>query len=245
MSSKAISQSEIMRKNIEAVSEMQRKVSESRTMQGRVSDLITDFSGSMAFVYLHAVWFGLWVLLNVGKIHVPYLTEFDPYPFGLLTLVVSLEAIFLSTFVLISQNRLACASEKRAELDLQVNLLAEQKTTKVIEMLDNIARELDGMSKNFNLKPDPEVEALKVSPEPEEVLQVIESLTSEETKQVKEQVDRVDRAVADVTGEVEAVKSNVRHTSGKLAEVASEVEELKEEIKVKAQTGAHAPISLN
>jgi uncharacterized membrane protein len=244
MSSEVISQSEIMRKNIRAVSEMQRKATESRTMQGRISDLITDFSGSMSFVYLHAVWFGLWVLLNVGKIHVPYLTEFDPYPFGLLTLVVSLEAIFLSTFVLISQNRLACASEKRAELDLQVNLLAEQKTTKVIEMLDDIARQLDGMSKHFTFKHDPEVEALKVSPEPQEVLQVIENSTRAETKKVKEQVEKVDRAVSEVTGEVEAVKSDARRTSGKLAKVASDVEELKEEIKVKAKTGEHAPVSL-
>ncbi len=245
MSSKVISQSEIMCKNIKAVSEMQRKATESRTLQGRISDLITDFSGSMSFVYLHAVWFGLWVLLNIGKIHVPYLTEFDPYPFGLLTLVVSLEAIFLSTFVLISQNRLACASEKRAELDLQVNLLAEQKTTKVIEMLDEIARQLDGVSKNFNFKHDPEVDALKVSPAPQEVLRVIENSTMEETKRVSEKVDRVGRAVADVTGEVEAVKSDARKTSGKLAEVVSEVEDLKEEIKVRAKTGEHAPILLD
>jgi uncharacterized membrane protein len=200
MSSDVISQSEIMRRNIAAVSEMQRKVTASRTLQGRISDLITKFSGSMAFVYIHAVWFGLWVLLNVGMIHISYLTEFDPYPFGLLTLIVSLEAIFLSTFVLISQNSLARASEKRAELDLQVNLLAEQKTTKVIEMLDEIAKQLDGMSKHFNFKHDPEVEALKVSPEPQDVLQVIEESTNGDNQKMKEKVDKVDAAVKDITG---------------------------------------------
>src|SRR5215210_2085088 len=119
MSSEVMSQSDIMRKNIAAVMKAQRQVTEERTRQGRIADTITTFSGSMVFVYIHAIWFGFWILLNIGLIHVPRLSEFDPFPFGLLTLIVSLEAIFLSTFVLISQNRLAQASEKRAELDLQ------------------------------------------------------------------------------------------------------------------------------
>src|ERR671926_124730 len=109
MSSEVMSQGEIMRKNISAIQEMQRQTAEARNLQDRIADIITNFSGSMAFVYFHAVWFGLWVLLNVGLIHVPYVSEFDPFPFGLLTMIVSLEAIFLSTFVLISQNRLAQA----------------------------------------------------------------------------------------------------------------------------------------
>jgi uncharacterized membrane protein len=164
MSSQAVTQNEIVRKNTAAIADMQRKVTEARTLGGRIADAITDFTGSMVFVYLHVIWFSLWVLLNVGLIHIPYVSEFDPFPFGLLTMIVSLEAIFLSTFVLISQNRLACASEKRAELDLQVNLLAEQKATKVLEVLDQITQQLDQMSSRFNFNPDPEVKALKVSP---------------------------------------------------------------------------------
>src|SRR2546423_4527374 len=94
MSSQAVSQGEIMRKNISAIQQMQRQTSEARTLQDRIADVITDFSGSMAFVYFHAIWFGLWVLLNIGLIRVPHISEFDPFPFSFLPLLVSLEAIF-------------------------------------------------------------------------------------------------------------------------------------------------------
>jgi uncharacterized membrane protein len=238
MSSEAVSQSEIVRKNTAAILEMQRKMTEARTLQGRVADAITTFSGSMAFVWVHAVWFGFWVLLNIGLLHIPHISEFDPFPFSLLTMVVSLEAIFLSTFVLISQNRLAAASEKRAELDLQVNLLAEQKATKILEMLDQITKQFDNMSNHFNFKPDPEVQALKVSPAPQEVLQVIEETVKQEEKEVK----KVGRAVEDITGEMEVVRDAVKRTKGKLDEVAEDVEEVKQE--VKGKTGEHERLML-
>lgn len=238
MSSETISQSEIVRKNTAAIAEMQRKITEARSLGGRISDAITDFTGSMAFVYIHVVWFAVWILLNIGLIHIPHVSEFDKFPFGLLTMIVSLEAIFLSTFVLISQNRLAAASEKRAELDLQVNLLAEQKATKVLEMLDQITEQLDQVGSRFNFKPDPEVKALKVSPEPQEVLQVIEETVEDESKDVK----KVSKAVEDITDEVEAVHDEVRRTSGKLDEVAADVEEIKQEVKV--MTGEQERLSL-
>jgi uncharacterized membrane protein len=94
-------------------------VTRRKKLQDRVSDQITAFSGSMAFVYLHVVWFAVWIVGNV------YWWHFDPFPFGLLTLVVSLEAIFLSTFVLISQNREAARSEVRSEIDFETNVLSE------------------------------------------------------------------------------------------------------------------------
>jgi uncharacterized membrane protein len=94
-----------------------------RTAQDRAADAITRFAGSMAFVYLHVVWFSLWVAANSGL--VPGLGIFDEFPFGLLTLVVSLEAIFLATFVMISQNREAVRADVRAELDFETNLRAE------------------------------------------------------------------------------------------------------------------------
>ncbi|HYJ47500.1 MAG TPA: DUF1003 domain-containing protein [Pyrinomonadaceae bacterium] len=227
MSNGAVTQNEIVRKNTAAILEMQRKVTEARTLPGRIADAITDFSGSMAFVYVHVVWFGLWIFLNIGLVHIPHLSEFDPFPFSFLTMVVSLEAIFLSTFVLISQNRLSAASEKRAELDLQVNLLAEQKATKVLEMLDQIATQLDSVGKRFNFPRDPEVQALKVSPEPQEVLQVIEETVQNESKALK----NVTQSVEEITEEVEAVHTEVKRTSGKLDEVAEEVEEIKQEVK--------------
>jgi len=203
MMSDAGSQNEIVRKNVAAIVEMQRKQAAGRTVQDRLAAAMTDFSGSMAFVYIHAVWFGLWVLLNIGILRVPYLTQFDPYPFGLLTLVVSLEAIFLSTFVLIAQNNLSALSERRAELDLHVNLLAEQKTAKVLELLDHMARQLDTMHGQFNYTPDAETEALKLSPEPDEVVTVMEEVSKGES------AEGVEQEVSGTTAEVGGVKSDV------------------------------------
>jgi uncharacterized membrane protein len=216
-------QSEIMRKNVSALVEMQRKVVAGRTVQDRAADAITDFAGSMTFVYVHAVWFGFWVLLNIGLVRLPHISNFDPFPFGLLTMVVSLEAIFLSTFILVSQNRQARLSEKRAELDLQVNLLSEQKATKVLEMLDQIATQLDATSKHFNFTHDPAVDELMVSPDPQEVLRVMEETVKEETGEIKEKVEEV----SGVTG---ALRQDVKHMSGKLEEVAEDVESIKKEI---------------
>ena len=90
-----------------------------RRLQDRVSDQITVFAGSMTFVYLHVAWFAAWIVLN----ETPW--AFDPYPFGLLTLIVSLEAIFLSTFVMISQNRESARSDARDEIDFETNLVSE------------------------------------------------------------------------------------------------------------------------
>jgi uncharacterized membrane protein len=94
-----------------------------RDTQDQAADRITAFAGSTSFVYIHAVWFGVWIALNVGLAGIGL--EFDRFPFGLLTLVVSLEAIFLSTFILISQNRQAERSEARSEIDFENNLRAE------------------------------------------------------------------------------------------------------------------------
>jgi uncharacterized membrane protein len=91
--------------------------------QDRVADVITGFAGSLNFVYLHAVWFGIWVLMNVGAFGAAL--KFDKFPFGLLTMIVSLEAIFLSTFVMVSQNRQAARADIRAELDFETNLRSE------------------------------------------------------------------------------------------------------------------------
>ncbi|HYO98958.1 MAG TPA: DUF1003 domain-containing protein [Pyrinomonadaceae bacterium] len=229
MSTEVVSQNQIIRKNIAAISEMQRKDVAARRPQERFSDLITRFSGSMAFVLIHVVWFGLWVLLNVNLIHLPYVSEFDPFPFGLLTMIVSLEAIFLSTFVLISQNRMASLSEKRAELDLQVNMLAEQKAAKTLELLEHIAQQLDSVYDRFDYKTDPEIAALKVSPEPHEVLKVMEDAVEEQAQEV---AHRIKETVKDITGEVEAVRGDVEDMEEEVKRVASDVREVKEEMKM-------------
>ncbi len=164
--------------------------------------------------------------MNLGVINIPRLSGFDPFPFGLLTMIVSLEAIFLSTFVLISQNRSNRLSERRAELDLHVNLLAEQKTAKVLDMLDTIAHQLNSMSDHFHFTPDPEVDALKVSPDPQDVLAAIEDTVKEEAVEVKREVETL-------TGETQAVREDMEEVSEVVEEVATDVREIKEEVKAK------------
>ena len=91
--------------------------------QDRIADRVMSFAGSLNFVYIHSVWFGVWILLNVGILGATL--QFDKFPFGLLTMIVSLEAIFLSTFVMVSQNRQAERSDIRSQLDFETNLRAE------------------------------------------------------------------------------------------------------------------------
>ncbi|HEV3353162.1 MAG TPA: DUF1003 domain-containing protein [Acidimicrobiales bacterium] len=91
--------------------------------QDRAADRVTSFAGSLNFVYLHSVWFGVWILINIGLIGSA--AVFDKFPYGLLTMIVSLEAIFLSTFVMVSQNRQAARADIRSQLDFETNLRAE------------------------------------------------------------------------------------------------------------------------
>jgi uncharacterized membrane protein len=116
---------QLTQRNIEAVRELEEAAKEERTASDRVAEAIANFCGSMTFVWVHVVWFGIWILINV----IPRLPHIDPFPFTFLTLVVSLEAIFLSTFILISQNHDTKISERRNHLDLQINLLSEQENT--------------------------------------------------------------------------------------------------------------------
>ena len=106
----------ILRREIATMATLDRR---RQRREERAADLITKFSGSMQFVYLHIGWFTVWIVLNVT------LVRFDPFPFGLLTLIVSLEAIFLSTFVLLSQNREAARQDLRSEIDFETNVLSE------------------------------------------------------------------------------------------------------------------------
>lgn len=130
---------DIIERNIAAMLELQRAEERKKTRQDRSADALTAFSGNMLFVYLHALWFGLWIVVNLGWLPIQ---PFDPFPFGLLTMIVSLEAIFLSTFVLISQNRAGAVANKRADLDLQINLLSEHEITRLVILMDAIADHL-------------------------------------------------------------------------------------------------------
>ncbi len=110
------------------------------------ADSITAFFGSIAFAMLHIIWFIVWIVINTGLI--PNILPFDPFPFGLLTMIVSLEAIFLSVFVLISQNRESQISDLRQELDFQINTHAEQEVTKLIKMVEQVHEHLGIKTKN-------------------------------------------------------------------------------------------------
>ncbi len=126
--------------NINTIAGLEYETLQARSMADRISDVITRFFGSMIFVLLHLVWFTAWILENIGVI--PGTIPFDPFPFNFLTLVVSLEAIFLSTFVLMSQNRMNQQADKRAHLDLQINLLAEQESTLTLRLVQKICTQL-------------------------------------------------------------------------------------------------------
>ncbi len=104
-----------------------------RSLADKVADKLTVEFGSVEFLLLNVIWFAVWITVNSGL--VPGILPFDPFPFGLLTMIVSLEAIFLAIVVLISQNRAAKVAEVREEIDLQVNSIAETEVSKVIEML--------------------------------------------------------------------------------------------------------------
>ena len=109
----------------------------STTME-KAADVIAEFSGSITFLILNAVWFFVWIIWNI----LPRLEHFDPYPFGFLTMVVSLEAIFLSIFVLVSQNRQAEKDRLRADSEYEVNLKAELEITQLHEKMDFLTEEI-------------------------------------------------------------------------------------------------------
>ncbi|HTE17493.1 MAG TPA: DUF1003 domain-containing protein [Armatimonadota bacterium] len=163
---------DVVRRNIRALIEVRRQSEGQRGTQERVADAITRFTGSLPFVYLHALVFGGWLICNIGLI--PGVKPWDPFPFVMLAMIASVEAIFLSTFVLISQNRMQVMADKRADLDLQVNLLAEHEITRLIKLVDAIAEHMGVATGD-----DPEVEQLKKDVAPEVVLQEIDEVEAE------------------------------------------------------------------
>ena len=164
--------SKVIERNIRTIIHLRTKAARERGLQSRIADAITSFSGRMIFAYVHIIWFGIWILLNTGQFGV---RAFDPFPYGLLTMVVSLEAIFLSTFVLISQNRLGEETERRADLDLHIGLLTEHELTRVLQMLDAIQDRL-GIVDHANS----ELADLEMETRPEDVLAEIERLQARE-----------------------------------------------------------------
>jgi uncharacterized membrane protein len=156
-----------LRRNIQALEDRRRQEAAIATRQERIAEAITAFTGSMRFVYLHLALYGAWILINLGA--VPGVPRFDA-SFVILAMEASVEAIFLSTFVLISQNRMAAAADKRANLDLQISLLAEHEVTKLAETLVDITEHLGITPRNQS-----ELQEVQQDVAPETVLDEIEA----------------------------------------------------------------------
>ncbi len=154
-------------RNIDALTERRQVEEKSATRQERLAKAVTNFTGSMIFVYVHLVVYGVWIAVNSGI--VAAIPKFDP-SFVILATEASVEAIFLSTFVLISQNRSSAAADKRADLDLHINLLAEHELTKLAELVVAMAERLD-----VRLAQSPEIREIQRDVAPEAVLDEIEA----------------------------------------------------------------------
>lgn len=128
-------------RNVALIREIERRDIAARSGLERASDAITRVIGTSWMVVVHLCSFAVWFTWNSGWI--PGAVPFDPFPFGILTLIVSAEGVFLAIFVLISQNRMTRDAERRARLDLHINLLCEQSTTKILQVVDRIAERLD------------------------------------------------------------------------------------------------------
>jgi uncharacterized membrane protein len=166
--------SPVLERNIRALQLRRQRDEEKAPAEERVADAITRFTGSMRFVYLHLALFGFWIVANLGWL--PGVPAWDP-SFVVLAMVASVEAIFLSTFVLISQNRMAAAADKRADLDLQVSLLAEHEVTKLTTLVSGIADRM-----GVKTEADPDLAEITRDVAPEAVLDQL-AATESETEQ--------------------------------------------------------------
>src|SRR5829696_105830 len=159
--------SSVLERNIQSLKDRRLSEEADASAQERIADAITRFTGSMLFVYLHLAVFGFWIVANLGW--VPGIPRWDE-SFVVLAMIASVEAIFLSTFVLISQNRMAAAANKRADLDLQISLLAEHEITKLAALVSGIAKRLA-----VETEVDDELREIKRDVAPEAVLDEIDA----------------------------------------------------------------------
>jgi uncharacterized membrane protein len=159
--------SPVLERNIRALQLRRQREEKEAILEERLAETITRFTGSMRFVYLHLAVFGFWISANLGW--VPGVPAWDP-SFVVLAMVASVEAIFLSTFVLISQNRMAQAADKRADLDLQISLLAEHEVTRLITLVSGIAERM-----GVKTAADADLKEITLDVAPEAVLDELEA----------------------------------------------------------------------
>lgn len=157
---------EITQHNIEIVEHIEKTISQHGRADS-IADRISAICGTMAFALFHILWFLIWIVWNA----MPRFRHWDPYPFPFLTFTVSLEAILLTIFILISQNRQSEISERRNKLDLQINLLSEQENSQMIVMLEKIMNKL-------GIDRDETAEALAMPLQPEKVVEQLEEIAT-------------------------------------------------------------------
>ncbi len=145
---------DLVGRNIDRVLAIEEHVARNRSLSEIVSEALGGFVSTLWFVLIHLVLIVVWITTNIGWLHL--LPRFDPYPFNLLSTFASCEAVVLSAFVLMKQNRMSCIADRRDHLDLQVNLLAEQEASLTIQMLDRIGQKL-------GIDPGEQEEAVKLS----------------------------------------------------------------------------------
>lgn len=155
----------VMDRNIRELIKLRQQEEKAKTTDEHIADKITGFTGSMSFVYIHIIAFGSWIIYNSGLIG---LKAIDPNFTGLMILA-SVESIFLSAFILIRQNRMNALADRRANLDLQVSLLAEHEITQLITLVKAIGHKL-----KIEEADDPEIDELTIHVKPEQVLDTIE-----------------------------------------------------------------------
>ena len=157
----------VVERNICTLIELRQQMERNKSASDHLADWITAKAGSMTFVVFHVAWFGAWIVLNTPRLSP--IEPFDAFPFSLLTMVVSLEAIFLSAFILITQNRQSEIADRRNDLDLQIDLLAEYEITRILTLVDAIADRL-----GVEAGQDPELDELKDDVKPDAVLHEME-----------------------------------------------------------------------
>ena len=168
-----IEETKVVERNIKALLHRREEAEKKKKWQDRVADTVTRFTGSIAFVIIHLILFSAWIIINLGFTPIK---KFDP-SFVVLAMFASVEAIFLSTFVLISQNRMAELADKRADLDLQVSLLSEHELTRLIKLVKAMAIKLDVREAE-----DPELPELEKDVRPEKVLDILEEKERQQPK---------------------------------------------------------------
>ncbi|HET7754639.1 MAG TPA: DUF1003 domain-containing protein [Anaeromyxobacteraceae bacterium] len=162
----------VLDRNIAALVNRRYREEREKPVQDRLADRVTQFTGSLRFVYIHIALFGTWILWNLPFSPLP---RFDP-TLVVLAMVASVEAIFLSTFVLITQNRMAAQAERRAELDLQISLLTEHELTQLIRVVNAVAA-------HVGVEPGAvagDIEAIEQDVHPEAVLDRIQTAEEEQ-----------------------------------------------------------------